>query len=226
MPMKSSCTSRKRATRPLIKYSLCPERYNRRPTTISPAFIVIAAFSAPRFFQGLPFSYDAGAASETAAGVSPDADGASITATAFASSGSTKVSITSDNPIGGRFAVPLNMQSDMRSARSIRWLCSPSTQEIASTTFDLPHPFGPTMQVIPVPLKVIGVFSQKDLNPNNSTLRSFSTSFLAQFTHSTLVAEGASIDQSFFGEISRHKRWRVNNQGPYRLALPGRRLRE
>jgi hypothetical protein len=82
------------------------------------------------------------------------------------------------------------------------------------------------MQVIPVPLKVIGVFSQKDLNPNSSTLRSFSTSFLAPFTPSTSMAEGASIDQTFFGGISRQKRWRVNNQGPFRLALPGRRLRE
>jgi hypothetical protein len=34
---------------------------------------------------------------------------------------------------------------------------------MASTTLDLPHPFGPTMQVMPVPLNVIGVFSQKDL---------------------------------------------------------------
>jgi hypothetical protein len=64
----------------------------------------------------------------------------------------------------------------MLSARSIFLLCSPSTHEIASTTFDFPHPFGPTMHVMPVPLNVIGVFSQNDLNPNNSTLRSFNTS--------------------------------------------------
>ena len=55
------------------------------------------------------------------------------------------------------------------------WLCSPSTQEMASTTFDLPQPLGPTMQVIPLPLNVIGVLSQNDLKPSNSTLRSFST---------------------------------------------------
>jgi hypothetical protein len=36
---------------------------------------------------------------------------------------------------------------------------------------------------------VIGVFSQKDLKPNNSTLRSFSTSFLAQFAPSASHAE-------------------------------------
>jgi hypothetical protein len=46
---------------------------------------------------------------------------------------------------------------------------------MASTTFDLPHPFGPTMQVIPLPLNRIGVFPQNDLNPSNSTLRSLST---------------------------------------------------
>src|SRR5262249_36611658 len=46
--------------------------------------------------------------------------------------------------------------------------------EMASTTLDLPHPFGPTMQVVPLPLKVTTVRSQKDLNPIISTFRSFS----------------------------------------------------
>src|SRR6202451_2614148 len=99
--------------------------------------------------------------------------GASSTlATASDISGSTSVSVTSARPSGGRLAVPLKMQSDMRSARSILWLCSPSTQETASTTFDLPQPFGPTMHVIPLPLNVIGVFSKNDLKPSSSTLRS------------------------------------------------------
>src|ERR1700752_5289176 len=62
----------------------------------------------------------------------------------------------------------------MRSARRDLWLCSPRTQEIASTTLDLPHPFGPTMQVVPVPLKVTAVRSQNDLKPTISTLRSLS----------------------------------------------------
>ena len=55
---------------------------------------------------------------------------------------------------------------------------------MASTTFDFPHPFGPTMQVIPLPLNVIGVFSQNDLKPSNSTLRSFST----QPSHRSLLS--------------------------------------
>src|ERR1700760_2289403 len=91
-----------------------------------------------------------------------------------ASSGSSSVIVTSARPIGGRFTVPLKMQSAMRSARSDLWLCSPKTHEIASTTFDLPHPFGPTMQVVPIPANVTTVRSQKDLNPVISTFRSLS----------------------------------------------------
>src|SRR5437899_11166095 len=93
---------------------------------------------------------------------------------ASASSGSSSVIITSERPMGGRLAVPLKMQSDMRSARSDLWLCSPRTQEMASTTLDLPQPLGPTMQVVPDPLKVTTVRSQNDLKPTISTFRSFS----------------------------------------------------
>jgi hypothetical protein len=82
--------------------------------------------------------------------------------------------VTSAKPIGGRLVVPLKMQSAMRSARSDLWLCSPNTQLIASTTFDFPQPLGPTMHVVPVPLKVTTVRSQKDLKPTISTLRSLS----------------------------------------------------
>src|SRR6201993_2078516 len=91
-----------------------------------------------------------------------------------ASSGSSIVMVTSASPIGGRLAVPLKMQSAMRSARSDLWLCSPSTQLMASTTFDLPHPFGPTIHVVPEPLNVTTVRSQNDLKPTISTFRSLS----------------------------------------------------
>src|SRR5690348_684136 len=43
--------------------------------------------------------------------------------------------------------------------------CSPSTHEMASETFDLPQPFGPTTAVIPLPVKTISVWSAKDLKP-------------------------------------------------------------
>ena len=62
----------------------------------------------------------------------------------------------------------------MRSARRDLWLCSPSTQEMASTTFDFPQPFGPTIHVVPEPLKVTTVRSQNDLKPTISTFRSLS----------------------------------------------------
>src|SRR5580658_8872563 len=47
--------------------------------------------------------------------------------------------------------------------------CSPRTQRIASTTFDLPHPLGPTTAVIPR-AKLIVVASENDLKPTNSRL--------------------------------------------------------
>src|SRR5208282_1394535 len=47
--------------------------------------------------------------------------------------------------------------------------CSPSTHRIASTTFDLPQPLGPTTAVIPG-AKLIVVESRKDLKPSNSRL--------------------------------------------------------
>ena len=115
----------------------------------------------------------------------------------------------------------------MRSARSILWLCSPSTQETASTTLDLPQPFGPTMQVTPVPLNVIGVFSQNDLKPNSSTLRSFSTRLLAWSASSSDASRTDEAASGFCsGGISRQKRSEGRYPWPFRLALSDRRLRK
>src|SRR5713226_2242189 len=210
--MNISCTSRSRATRPLIRYSLCPERYNLRLTTTSPGFIAKTGLSTV-FFRRFPLTNSGSAAVSSALGATSASEGAascipsaaasigpslfsvpsvlvasvnsvlipwfspalsSTNRAASASSGSSIVIITSANPIGGRFVVPLKMQSAIRSARSDLWLCSPSTQEIASTTLDFPHPFGPTMQVDPVPLNVTTVRSQNDLKPTISTFRSLS----------------------------------------------------
>src|ERR1700737_3077378 len=214
--------SRKRATRPLIKYSLCPERYSRRLTTTSPGFIAKTGLSAA-FFLRFPLT-NSGSATASGAGAPSSCRGAASCAPAWlafaisspsvfsalsalsalsvpsvppasassvlipavsptpcstnpsasASSGSSNVIVTSANPIGGRFVVPLKMQSAMRSARSDLWLCSPRTQEMASTTFDFPQPFGPTIQVVPMPLNVTTVRSQNDLKPTISTFRSLS----------------------------------------------------
>src|SRR6202008_2719333 len=203
----------------------------------------IAGFSAARFFQDLflpavslvvrspldaasaEFSTGEGITSGSSCVVDSErgsAGGSSVAsstlATASVSSGSTSVSVTSESPIGGRLAVPLKIQSDIRSARSILWLCSPSTQEIASTTFDFRPPLGPTMHVIPLPLNVIGVFSQNDLKPSNSTFRSFSTRTLAQFAPLASSAGEASVESSS-GGVLRQQRWKGRYEWPCRLAL-------
>ena len=75
-----------------------------------------------------------------------------------------KVRDTSARLAGLRFTVPLKMMFSIFSERSIRVLCSPNTHRIASTTFDLPHPLGPTMAVTPS-LKLMVILSPKLLNP-------------------------------------------------------------
>src|SRR5580704_8793359 len=132
------------------------------------------AGSTVKCWTGEVRSMIASALPSVASEIDSDAEFSRTKRAASASSGSSIVMVTSARPIGGRFMVPLKMQSDMRPARRDLWLCSPSTQLMASTTFDLPQPFGPTMQVVPVPLKVTTVRSQKDLKPTISTLRSLS----------------------------------------------------
>ena len=77
------------------------------------------------------------------------------------------------------------------------------------------------MQVIPLPLNVIGVFSQKDLKPNNSTLRSFSTSFLAQFAPSAFIGAKKLQFIDLSSEVFRDKNAGGSIQWPFRLALTG-----
>src|SRR5712664_3301618 len=209
--MNISWMSRSLPTRPLIKYSLWPERYSRRLTTTSPGFTARTGLSSDFFFRlnlppgsagdGVEPSAAASCVSGGCAGsserilvvvsvkpevsilsvrgaaesiVESDAAPSITKRAASASSGSSRVIVTSASPSGGRLVVPLKMQSAMRSARRDLWLCSPRTQEMASTTLDLPQPFGPTMQVVPDPLNVTTVRSQNDLKPTISTFRSFS----------------------------------------------------
>ena len=56
------------------------------------------------------------------------------------------------------------MTSSMPLPRSRRGDCSPIAQRMASTTFDLPQPLGPTMPEIPLS-KEKAVLSTKLLNP-------------------------------------------------------------
>src|SRR4051812_26068398 len=74
------------------------------------------------------------------------------------------VSVTSARPSGARPEVPAKMTSSIFPPRSAFAPCSPSTQEIASTTLDLPEPFGPTTQVMPGSSFIV-VADAKDLKP-------------------------------------------------------------
>ncbi len=74
------------------------------------------------------------------------------------------VSCTSARPSGPRVDVPAKMTSSILPPRRVFAPCSPITQASASTTLDLPDPFGPTMHVTPgSKAKVVGC--AKDLNP-------------------------------------------------------------
>ncbi len=77
------------------------------------------------------------------------------------------VSRTSARPSGGRPLTPLvpaKMTSSILPPRRHLAPCSPITQASASTTFDLPEPLGPTMQVMPGSSWSV-VLEAKDLNP-------------------------------------------------------------
>src|SRR5215510_2591043 len=65
-----------------------------------------------------------------------------------------------------REAEPLKMTSLISPPRRLLALCSPRTQRTASTIFDLPDPFGPTIAVTPAG-KSKSTRSAKLLNPTN-----------------------------------------------------------
>ena len=82
-----------------------------------------------------------------------------------AASGSTS-SETSANSRAGRIAVPAKMTSSMPAPRIDLGELSPITQRIASSTFDLPQPFGPTTPVRPGSIRS-SAGSTKLLNPES-----------------------------------------------------------
>src|SRR5262245_21757836 len=74
------------------------------------------------------------------------------------------VSVTSARASGARPAVPAKITSSILPPRRALAPCSPRPQAIASTTLDLPEPFGPTTQVIPGSSFSV-VADAKDLKP-------------------------------------------------------------
>src|SRR4051794_38363011 len=83
-----------------------------------------------------------------------------------------KVSDTSAIPVGGRDSLPLKITSSMERPRRCFALCSPIAHRMASTTLDLPQPFGPTTPVTPSS-KEKTTRSANDLKPEISRRRIF-----------------------------------------------------
>src|ERR1700730_3050669 len=71
---------------------------------------------------------------------------------------------TSAKPTALREDDPWKITSSIFCPRKVFGLCSPRAHRIASATFDLPQPFGPTMQVTPGKTWT-SVFSANDLKP-------------------------------------------------------------
>ena len=72
---------------------------------------------------------------------------------------------TAESPDGLRSREPLKITSCMRAPRRLLADCSPNTQLMASLTFDLPQPFGPTIEAMPEPPNCSCSLSQNDLKP-------------------------------------------------------------
>ena len=76
----------------------------------------------------------------------------------------TKVSETSAIPRAFFLAVPLKITLLIADERNKEGRCSPRTQRNASTILDFPHPFGPTIDVIPLSKPTLVLWA-KLLNP-------------------------------------------------------------
>ena len=74
------------------------------------------------------------------------------------------VRATSARPSAARLLEPAKMTSSIFWDRIVLGAIAPSTHAMASTTFDLPEPFGPTTTVTPGS-KLSVVASANDLNP-------------------------------------------------------------
>src|SRR5215831_5612470 len=149
--IRSSWTSRKRATCPSIRYSLSPDLYSRRVTSTSRATDRISSSA----------DTDGPAAWSIRPAPAP-----AISNTGADTCFTTPLNLrrTSAAADGLRASLPLLITSSMRSPRRLLALCSPITHVIASATLLLPQPFGPTMAVTPLS-NDSSERSENDLNP-------------------------------------------------------------
>ena len=149
--MNSSLMSRRRTLRPLIRYSLRPSAYRRRVTSTSSVSTGSPRWRTAWRLTAAPAS--APSSSTCSEGASTSASrtggaGARRACSAALSVGLSKTSVTLAMPHGLRVALPAKMTSSIAPPRRLFALRSPSTHLMASTTFDLPQPLGPTTPMI------------------------------------------------------------------------------
>ena len=97
---------------------------------------------------------------------------ASLNAAGAVRSTLSRKSVTSAVFLAGLVPDPEKMTSSMPDARMFLYELSPITQRNASTRFDLPQPFGPTMPVSPRSM-TNSPGSTKDLNPRRRRRENF-----------------------------------------------------
>src|SRR5687768_15177847 len=100
--------------------------------------------------------------------------------------------VASAKPERERFSEPEKITSSAFLPRSSLRLCSPSTQRMASATFDFPEPFGPTTAVMPLVVaegvrKSNSAFSANDLKPTSSSF--WRCIFLTKCTYAALMMQ-------------------------------------
>ena len=177
--IRRSWTSRRRQTWPSIRYSLSPERYNRRVTSTSRAidWMISSALNSAgasvhrqtgrrrRRMMAVPIPVSRGdrcRGDRCRCGRSRVRPGNAGPVICFSTP--LKRNRTSAAAVGLRASLPLKITSSIRSPRMLLALCSPITHVMASATLLLPHPFGPTMAVTPLS-KASSERSENDLNP-------------------------------------------------------------
>src|SRR5215204_1535525 len=136
---------------PSIRYSLSPDRNNRRVTSTSR---VVGSIS-----SATPPPWPLASCTSTSSPISLSSDGGTMTLP--------KRRRTSAAPVGLRASEPEKMTSSILSPRRLLALCSPSTHVSASATLLLPQPLGPTMAVTPRS-NASSDRSEKDLKPEIS----------------------------------------------------------
>src|SRR6267378_2523391 len=165
--MNISWMSRSLPTRPLIRYSLWPERYRRRLTTTSPGLIAGTCFSANFLFR---LNLPPGSAGDRA-----EPSAATSCASGGCAGSSERISVTSVKPESSLFSVTRVAESVAVSdaALSITKRAASANSGSSMVMVTSARPSGGRL-VVPLKMQSAIRSARSDLKPTISTFRSFS----------------------------------------------------